>query len=281
MVKTEVSIEQLWDQHFETRNDKVKQQLVDFYFNYVQKIAGKLAAKMRWKVHPTELASFGVDGLYNAIDGYDPDRNVKFEIYARPRIKGAMIDGLRREDIVPRTVRMNISVFERTKQHMQTESGEFVSDIEVLRKMGIEDKNLNHSLKKFSSVYVASLDHSNNHSQEAGSEGMGEGHSDYNDMLKDTHTEMPGNGLMRREFFSKLMGKSFSRVEQKIVYYYYYESLTMGQVADKVNLSESRVSQMHKDILSRLRNKIERNPDYFGTDVMRIFEDQTGAEQPY
>ena len=87
--------------------------------------------------------------------------------------------------------------------------------------------------------------------------------------LTDKKSTSPDSKLLRKEFLNKLISKNFSRLEQKIIYYYYYENLTMGEIGEKVGTSESRISQIHMDILIRLKDKIERNPIFFGKDIKK------------
>ena len=85
--------------------------------------------------------------------------------------------------------------------------------------------------------------------------------------LVDKKSTTPVSKLIRKEFISKLISKNFSPLEQKIIYYYYYENLTMGEIGRKINTSESRISQIHMDIIKRLKNKIERNPEFFSDNI--------------
>ena len=88
----------------------------------------------------------------------------------------------------------------------------------------------------------------------------------------DKRSNSPDSKVLRKEFLNKLISKNFTKIEQKIIYYYYYDNLTMEDIAKKLDISESRVSQLHSDIIPRLKNKIERNPDFFGKDLEKYME---------
>jgi len=245
----------LWDNFFRNRTRENKNALIELYFSFVQKIAYKLAKKINWKVEPDVLASYGVDGLYRAIDKYDVSIGVKFESYASTRINGSMIDGLRRDDIIPRSVRIISDKFEKGKQKIQHKLGHKIPDVEVCESLGIDETYFHKHFRKFSPSIYASL--------ETGLEsGQDDFKEDYNYILKD-NSDMPGDSVLKNEFFNKLTGNGFSSLERKIIWLYYYKGLTMDKVSKNINLSESRISQMHKSILPRLKDKIKRNPEYF------------------
>jgi len=246
----------LWKSYRKKKDKKKKQTLVEHYFPFVQKIAYRLAKKINWQVEPDALSSFGVDGLYRAIDGYRPSRGVRFESYANRRIRGAMIDGLRREDMVPRSVRILGERFERHKQKIQNHLGRKVSDVEASDLLGMDESYFQRNYRKFLPSAFSSLETGLETDQEEFKE-------DCNIVLKD-ESDPPGNPAVRKEFFNKLMGDGFSPIERRIVWLYYYEGLTMDRVSKRIKLSESRVSQMHKAMLPRLADKIKRNPEYFG-----------------
>jgi len=248
-------IEDLWASFLKNRTKENKNPLIEYYFPFVQKISYKLSKKLNWKVEPEILASYGVDGLYRAIDGYDVSIGVKFESYASTRINGSMIDGLRRDDNIPRSVRIISDKFEKGKQKVQHEKGYKVQDTDVCESLGIDESYYHKHFRKYSPSIYASLETG----LETGQEDFKE---DYNYILKDD-SDMPDDNIIKKEFFNKLTGNGFSSLERKIIWLYYYKGLTMDKVSRKINLSESRISQMHKSILPRLKDKIKRNPEYF------------------
>tara|TARA_Y100000034_G_scaffold132523_1_gene195742 strand:+ start:394 stop:1221 length:828 start_codon:yes stop_codon:yes gene_type:complete len=261
MARKHKPVDDLWLKFSQTRDPATKKQLVEIYYPFVKKIAIGLAERLNYKVPVDELTSSGVDGLYRAIDRFQLGIGVKFESYSQQRIRGSMVDWLRKEDIIPRSVRMNNNSFEKTRQKMQAKRGRKVSDTEVAENLGVKAEFIRNR-KKFQPLVFSSLD-----SPTASNDDEESIKYDVNINLIDRRASSPASKLKRMEFFNKLMSRGFTKTERLIVYLYYYKTLTMDRVAERINLSESRVSQMHKKIIPRLLDKIKRNPEYFSVDV--------------
>ncbi len=250
------------------KKKKIEKQLVEIYYPLVRKIAYGLAPKINWKLTPDELSSFGVDGLYIAINRFDITREFKFETYASLRIRGSMLDGIRREDVIPRSVRINNKSIERTKDLLESEKCRKVFDYEILEELDIEYEEYHKNIKKFHPVSYSSIEGSDICSENT----QDTYHQDTNSNLKDNKVKSSDNYIIRKEFRNKLIGKGFSELEQKILSYYYYKNLTMDRIAEKLDMSESRISQIHKSLLPRLKDKILRNPKYFNNDIYKIIQ---------
>ncbi|HUS49151.1 MAG TPA: sigma-70 family RNA polymerase sigma factor, partial [Candidatus Paceibacterota bacterium] len=258
------SISTLWKKYKSEKKiikkEQLEKKIVEYYFPFVKRISYKLCSKIRWRLSPDELSSFGVDGLYTAIRRFDTKKGVKFETYASTRIYGSMVDGMRKEDLIPRSVRINNRKFEKTKAELESKEGRSVTDIEIIEEMGINERDYFINMKKYNPVIFSSL------------EGIpteeGEGiKKDFNTNLIDKKNNYPDHKIKRNEFFNKLLSKNFSEIEREIIFLYYYEDLTMDLIAEILDMSESRISQIHKDVLPRLKEKIKRNPKYFSVDV--------------
>ena len=258
--------EQIWIDFASETDEKKKanitKELVEKYYPLVKKIAFSLANKLKWHVSDDELSSFGVEGLYTAIKRYDMTQGVKFEYYAKTRIRGSMLDGLRKEDTIPRSVRINHAIYEETKFNLESELERKVTEEEVIEKMGINKTSYMQNTKKFTPTMFASL-----YGITSENNGNEEFKQDQNENLIDKKSDSPGNNLKRKEFLNKLIGKNFSKTEQTIIYLYYYCDYNMDKISKILNFSESRVSQIHRKILPRLKDKILRNPKYFGDDI--------------
>ncbi len=250
------------------KKKKLERQLVEIYYPLVRKIAYGLTTNINWKLSPDELSSFGVDGLYIAINRFEIERGLKFETYASIRIRGSMLDGIRKEDIIPRSVRINNKSIERTKDILESEKCRKVFDYEILKELDIEYEEYHKNIKKFHPVSYSSIEGSNICNENT----QDTYHQDTNPNLTDTKVKSSDNYIIRKEFRNKLIGKGFSKLEQKILSYYYYKNLTMDRIAEKLNMSESRISQIHKSLLPRLKDKILRNPRYFSNDIYTIIQ---------
>jgi RNA polymerase sigma factor FliA len=261
-------IRKIWKKYKKEKREKeklkLKNDIIELYYPLVKKIAYGLADKLNWNVLPDALTSFGIDGLYIAIDKFDLSRNIKFESYASIRIRGSMIDGIRREDYIPRSVRINNRTFEQTRVKLEVEKGRRVDEMEIINEMGIVEEAYFKNTKKYNPATFSSIDNpvfltKNSDYQK-----------DVNSELIDKRVNNTWENIERKEFFSKLVGKNFSKIEKKIIYLYYYKNLTMEEIAENINISESRISQIHRDLMPRLKNKILRNPKYFADDIRKF-----------
>jgi RNA polymerase sigma factor for flagellar operon FliA len=263
MKKTELENE--WKVFLATKKNENKQRLVEHYYGtLVQHIARKLAKKFKYKVSVPELSSYGTEGLYKALDAYDSTRKIKFDTYAYTRIWGSMIDGIREEDWIPRSVRMRQSLIEEARRILEAEHQEKVTEDEILKLAGIDKSEYHRNAKKFKVMSLSSIETNNFDCEED------ENKKDFNAKLVATNIPSSDGHILRREFLNKLIGKDFTQLERKIVYYYYYENLTMREISAKMEISESRISQMHQDILRRLKTRIKLNPTYFGREIVSV-----------
>ena len=275
MTYSKPEIRSMHEEYEKTKDQSIKSKLIVHYFPFVTKIAVKLSEKLNWQAQPDELASFGVDGLSRAIDGYSTTAGVKFESYATKRVGGSMIDGLRRQDSVPRSVRIAADQFGEHKRRIQNKQKHRISDVEFVNIIGMNETEFHRSYQKYNPITFSSIDsHVDSESQE-------DMKPDSNGSLVDKHTGSPDSSICRKEFFSKMLGKDFTAVERKIIFFYYYKGMTMNRVAQLIDLSESRVSKMHKKILERLRDKIKRNPEYFDDDIFSFLGKRKTADSIY
>jgi len=265
-MKTE-SIFDVWDVYLKDRDDESKNKLVEYYFTFVNKIASTLSRKLNNHVSQPELASHGVDGLYKAIENFDETRENKFETYAYIRIKGAMLDGLRKEDWVPRSVRIREKMIQKEQDKLQNTSGKKITKPEALQKLGINEFDYNKNPEKFRARSVFSIESCSNPDID-----NDDNKKDFNEYLESHNNVSPDSNLVRVEFLNKLIGKRFTKLEKNIVYLYYYEELTMKEIARKLKISESRISQIHQSILERLKTRIKINPSYFSDNILDIIE---------
>ena len=248
------------------RKSLLEKKLVEIYYPLVQKISYKVSEKIGWRLSPEELTSMGVDGLYVAIRRFSLDRGVNFPTYSNRRIRGSMIDGIRKNDIIPRSVRINWNIINKARNNLEIQKGRKVTEYEVIRKLEIDDNEYYKNFKKYNPLSFSSIDHINNEQLE------NEFSQDFNSALIDISIVSSDSKVLRKEFFSKLLTQNFSRLEQKIIYLYYYKNYTMELIAVRFNMSESRISQIHKNILQRLKDKISRNPEYFDSNIQRCIQ---------
>ena len=254
MTKNELAL--LWKTFKKKDKQEDRNKLVEHYYDFVKKIAQGVSKRINYKVSSDELASSGIDGLFKAIESFDLDRNIKFETYAYSRIHGSMIDGLRTIDWVPRSVRIRQSKIENTITTLEAQSGNKIDAIEAVEHLGINVLDYMKNPKKFNASTCSSLDTSSSSCMEGE-----ETKKDFNKYLT-SNISAPDIKLIRREFLSKFLSKGLKPSERMIIYLYYYENLTMKEIASKLETTESHISQMHKSILKKIKNKITKNKQF-------------------
>lgn len=261
MKRTDADVSVLWDALDAARKDvnaskedlqKAKNAIAAEYYHLVEEVAKRLATRLK-EVTSEECASYGVDGLYEAIEKFDRAAGNQFKTFAPHRIRGAILDNIRKVDWVPRLVRQRNSVVEKYRQSYFKEHGYYPSDEEMSGTIEFVNDKYDSLLKNSYPISVMSMHNKPNKEQDG----------DFDDLINVANSQdVPIRSVLREEMFKKLLGKDFTRMERRIVYLVYYEALTMKEVSKQCKFSESRISQMHGDILRRLKGKIARNPEY-------------------
>jgi len=258
-------LQNTWKKFRINKDKKYLKKLVEHYYEtLVIKIAKSLERKLRYKIPVNELASHGVSGLYKAIDSYDVLRGVRFETYSYSRIWGSMIDGLREEDRVPRSVHIRQSKINNEKHKLETLYGYRISEQDAVKHAGFSVNDYYKNRSKFNATFSTSIESNTNDIDTE------ENKKDFNEYLVAKNESSAGSRILRKEFLNKLIGKNFTQMERKIIYYYYYEKLSMREIAKDLNVSESRISQIHQLALKRLKDRIKFNPEYFDSNVLEI-----------
>jgi RNA polymerase sigma factor for flagellar operon FliA len=221
------------------------------------KIAARNAHRKLKDVDPDDLESWAYDGLLIAIKKYDRHKGVKFETYAMHRIRGAILDNLRSIDWTPRLVRQRAAKLQKIKQEYEANEGRTLSEAELAERLNVPLEDLQENLRRATPVMCVSM-----FSKATDTEGDV---IEFHDVA--TKQRSPLNKLVRGELFQKLLSQHFTKLEKKIIMLHYIEDLSMKEIANQTNYSESRISQMHTEILARLQKKLERNPEY-ASDIM-------------
>ncbi|MHC4192602.1 MAG: FliA/WhiG family RNA polymerase sigma factor [Planctomycetota bacterium] len=241
----QVNIDQVWEQFHKARSDENRNLLMQHYVYLVKYAAERLYSKLPDNVELDDLVSAGIFGLMDAIDAYDPERGVKFETYCSPRIKGSILDELRSMDWVPRLVRARAHQLTRATQSLETHLGRKPTEKETAEELDMNMEEFNRLQRDANAVSVVSLD-------TRYTDGDSEKDVREIDVIKDERSQDPLTEAQKRDLRS-LLTKGFTRAEQLIVVLYYYEEMTMKEIGATLDLSESRVSQMHSSIIQRLK----------------------------
>ena len=248
-------IYQVWEQFHKNRSDHFRNLLMKHYMYLVKYAADRLYSKLPDKVDVNDLISAGIFGLMDAIDAFDPARGVKFETYCSPRIRGSILDELRSMDWVPRLVRARAHRIARATQLLETQLGRKPTERETADKLEMDMEEFNRLQRDANAVCLVSLDTKY-------SDGNGEKDVREIDVIKDQRSQDPLIEAQKRDLKS-LLTKGFTRAEQLIVALYYYEEMTMKEIGATLDLSESRVSQMHSSIIARLKAQMNTRKKEF------------------
>jgi RNA polymerase sigma factor FliA len=251
-------VEQLWIEYKkDMSNQELRNRLVELYLPLVKYNGERIWARLPEGVELDDLISAGVFGLMDAIDLFDLSRCVKFETYCVPRIRGAMLDELRTMDWVPRLVRSKASKLNEAVKNVEARLGRQPSEVELATEMEISVPELEKMMLDANAVNLISL---NKKWYETDS------YKDVReiDILEDKKGEDPTRRIQKNDLM-RLVTKGLNRNERLIIILYYYEEFTMKEIGATLNLSESRVSQMHSSIVQRLQGQLARRRPEFGT----------------
>ncbi len=248
-------IEEIWEQFHKTGGDYFRNLLMENYRHLVKYTADRLHSKLPDKVELDDLISAGNFGLMDAIDAFDPDRGVKFETYCSPRIRGSILDELRSMDWVPRLVRARASQLSRATQSLETNLGRKPTEKETAAAMELDTEQFNRIQRDANATSLVSLNTNFNDS---------DGDKDIReiDVIKDKKSQNPLIEAQKRDL-KNLLTKGLTRAERLIVVLYYYEEMTMKEIGATLDLSESRVSQMHSSIVARLKAQMDSRQKEF------------------
>jgi len=254
-----IAITGLWAEYKQTASREARDRLIVHYSPLVKYVAGRVSVGLPQNIEQADLVSYGIFGLIDAIEKFDPARKIKFETYAIARIKGAIIDELRSIDWVPRSVRAKARSVERAYAKLENQLLRTPSDEEVADELGISPAELQAIFRQISFVGVVALD-------EMLSSGSGErGEST---TLGDTIPDK-GEGPVAQfegEEQKQLLATAINRLgerEKMVLVLYYYEGFTLAQIGEVLGVTESRVCQIHTKAVLQLRSRMaepEREP---------------------
>jgi RNA polymerase sigma factor for flagellar operon FliA len=243
--------EQWWKDYKATHDPTIRDKLVRQYAPLVKYVAGKVAVGMPQNVEFDDLVGYGVFGLFDAIEKFDPEKHVKFKTYAVTRIRGAIFDELRSIDWVPRSVRQKTREVEDAVRRLEASLGRSASDTEIAKEMGLNQKDFEKTMMKISGTSIMSL----NDVWYTGED---------NDKVSIADSiESPSNMnpdiIVEKDEIKRVIVNSIHELpekEKKVLVLYYYEDLTLKEIGKVLEVTESRVSQLHTKAIMRLRAKL-------------------------
>ncbi len=234
-----------WERWLRRRSSAARDHLIVSYAPLVKFIAGRLGAGLPSSVDPGDLVSSGVLGLIDALERFDPAQGVKFETFATPRIRGAIYDGLRQLDWVPRSVRTKARDVQRAISEFENVNGRSPSDQELADQLGIPREQLDRWLSSIASTTIGPLERA----LDAGAEPMA------------LSGEMPvlPSAVVEYQELRDLMHQEIDKLperEKLVLSLYYDEGLTLAQIARVLGVSEIRVPQRHSKSVLHLRSRL-------------------------
>jgi len=245
-VRTTPAIERAWVRWVEERDERARDQLVVHYSSLVKFVAGRVAAGLPAGVDTGELVGTGIFGLMDAVDRFDPSLGWKFETFAVPRIKGAILDGLRAQDWVPRSIRSKGRQIEQAVAKLGNELKRAPTDEEIAVELGITDEEFAKWLSSLSVANVGPLDH------------VVSGGETEPRQLPASRDEGPEAVVEDRELRRIMRGevRNLPERERTVVALYYDEGMTLAEIGDVLGVTESRVSQIHSKAVIMLRARL-------------------------
>lgn len=239
-----IDTDNLWNEYQKKPTQEVREQLILAYAQLVKLVAGRLSMYLGHNVEFDDLVSYGIFGLIDAIDKFDMNKNVKFETYASLRIRGAILDQIRKMDWIPRTVRQRQRKIDEAIKTIEMKTGKAATDEEIAVELGISGDELLGWQSQLKVTNVVSL----SEFEESGQEPI------YESANKNRFAQ-PEEVIEEQELKQKLVEALdlLTEKERRVIELYYYEDLTLKEISLVLEVSESRVSQLHTKALVKMR----------------------------
>jgi len=243
-------IDRTWEIFMETKDADARERLIVHYAPMIKYIVGRLNIYIGSAIGSDDLVSFGIFGLIDAIDKFSLLKGAKFETYAHLRIRGAVLDGLRLLDWVPRDLRKKNKRLEEAYLELENDLGQEPSHEQLAEKLGITTAELDEEIRKSSLVSLISLD-----------EYLDENHENVYFGTGASDKQTPEAALEQKELKNTLADaiEKLGDQERLVVTLHYYEELTLREISHVMNLSESRISQIHSKAMLKLRTRLGRH----------------------
>lgn len=236
--------EQLWEEFFKNPSPELREQIIVEYAPLVKIVAGRLSMYLGYNVEYDDLVGYGIFGLIDAIDKFDINKEVKFETYASLRIRGSILDEIRKMDWIPRTVRQKQKKIDEAIRTIEAETGKNAQDEEIAKKIGVSEEELANWQSQLKVTNLISLN-----------EYVDQGLEPVMDARGNSHFVQPEDAIAEEEL-KKVLEQSLevlTEKERKVITLYYYENLTLKEISNILEVSESRISQLHTKALAKMK----------------------------
>lgn len=248
--------QKLWKQWEKQGSDALINELIEYYMYLVNFHVDRISSNLPNNVSKDDIRSFGLLGLYDAINKFEMDRNLKFDTYASFRIKGAIIDGLRKEDWLPRTLREKTKRVERASQQLEQELQRLPTSLEISELVDMTEDEVESVVRDALFSNVLSIEEKPNNGNEF-NEGIGY-------TIPDEDAFHPEHELLSEELNVELMEgiRKLNKNEQTVISLFYNEELTLTEIGHVLDLTTSRISQIHKNSIYKLKNILNKIQEY-------------------
>lgn len=236
----------LWEDYIRLRTADLREKLILEYAPLVKVVAGRLSMYLGYNVEYDDLVSYGIFGLIDAIDKFDMTKEVKFETYASLRIRGAILDQIRKMDWIPRTIRQKQRQIDTAMKEIEQKTGRQATDTEIASYLGISEDEYFDWQNQLKADNVISL----NEYVEQGSDIP----ADKNGSGFETPESVIEKDEMKQMLIDAL--ELLTEKEKKVILLYYYEELTLKEISNVLEVSESRISQLHTKALQKMKTKM-------------------------
>ena len=247
-----VDKQKLWETYRKSPTPEMREQIILEYAPLVKVVAGRLSMYLGYNVEYEDLVSYGIFGLIDAIDKFDMQKDVKFETYASLCIRGAILDQIRKMDWIPRTVRQKQKKIDEAIRNIEMRTGKNATDEQVAGELGLEQEELTEWQSRLKITNVISLN-----------EFLEQGQEPVMDARGNSHFSQPEDVVSESELKQVLEEalEVLTEKEKKVILLYYYEDLTLKEISKVLEVSESRVSQLHTKALLKMRAKMGKYMD--------------------
>ena len=248
--------DKLWLEFSKRPSVELREKIIIEYAGLVKIVAGKLSIYLGYNVEYDDLVGYGTFGLIDAIDKFDYEKGVKFETYASLRIRGAILDQIRKMDWLPRTVRQKQKRIDAAYNKIEAETGRMATDEEIAAELEISVDELDSWQSQTKAAGLVSLDDYMEQGNEGGINSITAGAEEYH---------QPEQIYEKQEIRQILLDtlESLTEKEKKVILLYYYEELTLKEISAVLEVSESRISQLHTKAIQKLRLKLGANIELF------------------
>ncbi|HEB54607.1 MAG TPA: FliA/WhiG family RNA polymerase sigma factor [bacterium] len=247
---TDAELEVIWKTYKRTRDENLRNTLIEHHMPLVRTIAERVLQTLPKSIDVDDLSSAGTFGLMDAINGFDLSRGIKFKTYCTTRIRGSILDELRSQDWVPRLVRLKAHRLERAIRTLEGQLGRNPNQAEIAAELGITLEELQAHEAEANAKTIFSL-------SEKWDDGDDDKELEKIEILADRKSSNPVDTIQQRDALD-MITSSLTKKERLIILMYYYEGLTMREIGEIMELTESRVCQIHSNVMARLKAQLDR-----------------------